>query len=91
MIIYAGTPDAWIQVQMTEATPISGIMTRGGGHYNEWVTSFKIQYGNSTNALATIQDKHRDKVCIPIQKHACIYNNTSVLIVYTHYNGQKAS
>lgn len=55
-------PNSWIQIEMTKAMNISGVMTRGGGHYSQWITAFKIQYGNSTNALKTIQDEYGDKL-----------------------------
>jgi len=57
-----GTSNAWIQIELTKAMDISGVMTRGDGHRNWWVTSFKIQYGNSTSVFSTIQDEHGDKV-----------------------------
>lgn len=56
------TTNAWIQVELNSHTEISGIMTRGGGRYGTWVTYFKIQYGNSTDALHTIQDEYNDKI-----------------------------
>jgi len=56
------TLEAWIQIEMANATEISGVMTRGGGHHNSWVTAFKIQYGNSTDALSTVQDEYADRV-----------------------------
>jgi len=57
-----GTSNAWIQIAVTKAMDMSGVMTLGYEHCSRWVTAFKIQYGNSTNALTTIQDEDGDKL-----------------------------
>ncbi|XP_077972466.1 lactadherin-like [Styela clava] len=52
----------WHQVDFDASTLIGGIVTQGCPICDEWVTSFKILYGNSTSAMKTIQENGSDKI-----------------------------
>ena len=35
----------WLQVDLQQTTRIAGIATQGRNAYNQWVTQYKLQYG----------------------------------------------
>ena len=54
---------AWIQVDFNTPTFITGIVTQGRPQGSpQWVTSYKISYGNSTNQMRVIQENGSDLV-----------------------------
>ena len=59
MIIILGL-DEWIQVDLRNPTRVVAVVTQGinyDGNEQEWVTSYKISYGNSTTSLQVIQNE----------------------------------
>ena len=70
MIIILGLGE-WIQVDLRNPTRVVAVITQGlnyPGTVEEWVTSYKISYGNSTTSLQVIQsDIGSDLVsfCLP--------------------------
>ncbi|CAK8680034.1 unnamed protein product [Clavelina lepadiformis] len=54
---------AWIQVDFKTPTFITGIVTQGRPQSApQWVTSYKISYGNSTNQMRVIQENGSDLI-----------------------------
>ncbi|CAK8683935.1 retinoschisin-like [Clavelina lepadiformis] len=51
-------PGQWIQVDLKMPTYLTAVVTQGRPNYDEWLTSFKISYGNSTNALRIVKDRN---------------------------------
>ena len=62
----AGTNDAnqWIQVDLGVATGVSGIVTQGRADWDQWVTEYKVQYGNDTTGLQYIKDIDNNETVI---------------------------
>ena len=59
MIIILGLGE-WIQVDLRNPTRVVAVVTQGlnyPGTVEEWVTSYKISYGNSTTSLQVIQNE----------------------------------
>ena len=52
----------WIEVDLKTHTFVTGVATQGRYDYSQWVTSYKIAYGNSTTTLQTIQDSNGNDV-----------------------------
>ena len=54
----AGSNDVkqWIQVDLGAITSVSGIVIQGRSHKDQWVTAYKVQYGNDTTGLQYIKD-----------------------------------
>merc|ERR1712142_204833 len=52
----------WIQIELDQATLISGILTQGDYASNYWTMSYNVQYGNGSRFLDTIQDQNGDKI-----------------------------
>ena len=56
----------WIQIDLKKATRVVAVITQGlnfPGGSKEWTTSYKISFGNSTDAMQTIkQDNGSDLV-----------------------------
>ena len=49
----------WIQINLIEMSQISGVVTQGRGSSdgeNQWVTSFKILYGDNPDDLTEITE-----------------------------------
>ena len=46
----------WIQVDLLTKKQVTGIVTqgRGDGHSNQWMTSYKILYGDDEGSLVSI-------------------------------------
>ena len=56
-----GTPGQWLQLDLRSPTRITAVVTQGlhnSANSQEWVTSYKISYGNSTDSLQFIQDRN---------------------------------
>ena len=48
----------WLQVDLGSPIRVVGVITHGRPtHYNQWVSSYKIRYGDSTSNLVTIQNQ----------------------------------
>ena len=50
----------WIQVDLRTSTRVLAVVTQGlnyPGVEQEWVTGYKISYGNSTTSLQVIQNE----------------------------------
>ena len=59
MIIISGLGE-WIQVDLRNPTRVVAVVTQGlnyPGNGQEWVTSYKISYGNSTTSLQVIHNE----------------------------------
>ncbi|CAK8680065.1 unnamed protein product [Clavelina lepadiformis] len=55
----------WIQVDLKVSTFVTAVVTQGrplGDRFDQWVTSYKIAYGNSTGNLKVLQRGGRDIV-----------------------------
>ncbi|CAK8680029.1 unnamed protein product [Clavelina lepadiformis] len=53
----------WIQVDFKKPTFVTGIVTQGRPqNSNQWVTSYKISYGNSTNQMQVIRERGSDLI-----------------------------
>ena len=59
----------WIQVDLKTPTYVTGVATQGRYNYPQWVTSYKISYGNSPNALQNIQDRNGRDLVSPLVAH----------------------
>ena len=46
----------WIQVVLRKKTRIAGIAVQGQAEVNNFVTKFKIKYGNAATSLSYIKD-----------------------------------
>ena len=46
----------WLQVDLTTPTKVTGVITHGGRDFGQWITSYKVAYGNATCCLTTIKD-----------------------------------
>ncbi|XP_076799729.1 retinoschisin-like [Clavelina lepadiformis] len=47
---------AWIQVDMKVNTTLTGVVTQGNPSTNQWVTRYKISFGNFPDELEFVQD-----------------------------------
>ncbi|XP_076817814.1 lactadherin-like isoform X1 [Clavelina lepadiformis] len=59
------TTSTWLQVDLESPTYVIGLTTQGRpgtNQYNQFVTSYKISYGNSTTSLQVIQKDGADLV-----------------------------
>ena len=59
MIIILGLGE-WIQVDLRNPTRVVAVVTQGfnyPGIVRNWVTSYKISYGNSTTSLQVVQNE----------------------------------
>ncbi|CAK8680043.1 lactadherin-like [Clavelina lepadiformis] len=57
------TAGDWIQIDLRAPTLLTGVVSQGrpvGDTLEQWVTSYKISYGNSTDNLQTIQQGGQD-------------------------------
>ena len=57
-LVVAGNSDSnpWLQVDLGLPTRVVGVITQGRPiTHNQWVSSYKIRYGNSTSSLVSIQ------------------------------------
>ena len=55
----------WIQVHLGVAKMVSGVVLQGSGNINQWVTQYKVQYGNDINTLLTatpVISQYQDKL-----------------------------
>ncbi|XP_076817811.1 lactadherin-like [Clavelina lepadiformis] len=53
----------WIQVDLKVPTFVTAVVTQGRPHdHEQWVTSYKIAYGNSTETLQIIQENGSDVI-----------------------------
>ncbi|XP_078481972.1 lactadherin-like [Ciona intestinalis] len=54
----------WIQVDLKSPTLLTGVVTQGrpGGHFLQWVTSYKIAYGINQTNFQTIQNRDGNDV-----------------------------
>ena len=62
----------WIQVDLRNPTRVVAVITQGfnyPGSAEQWVTSYKISYGNSTTSLQVVQNESGSDLasfCLPI-------------------------
>ena len=54
--------DQWIQVDLVIATNVSGIVIQGRAAYEQWVTEYKVQYGNDVTGLQYMKDIDNNKM-----------------------------
>ena len=47
----------WIQVDLRKKTRIVGIAVQGSAKHDEYVTRFKVKYGDAANSLDYIKDE----------------------------------
>ncbi|XP_039267776.2 lactadherin-like isoform X1 [Styela clava] len=54
----------WIQIDLGKMRSVAGVITQGRPNCpcEQWVTSYKVKYGNSTNKYVTITENGRDKI-----------------------------
>nr|XP_026696052.1 lactadherin-like [Ciona intestinalis] len=54
----------WIQVDLQSPTLLTGVVTQGrpGGHFMQWITSYKIAYGINQTSFQTIQNSDGNDV-----------------------------
>ena len=70
IIIISGLGE-WIQVDLRNPTRVVAVVTQGlnyPGSAEQWVTSYKISYGNNTTSLQVIQNESGSdlvSVCSP--------------------------
>lgn len=58
----------WIQVDLLEATNVTGIVTQGralGDKYDQWAASYKIHYGDDVENLRPILNENGDHMIFP--------------------------
>ena len=55
-----GEVGQWIQVDLSAPLVVTGVVTQGRHsiQFDQWVESYKIAFGNSTNALQGIKNKN---------------------------------
>ena len=53
---------AWLQVDLGTPSRIVGVVTQGRANADQWTTSFKIFYGNTTSSLLSVQNSGSDLV-----------------------------
>ena len=55
---FVGSPGEWIQVDLRKPTRVVAVVTQGRNSpdwNDQWVTSYKISFGNSSNTMQIIQ------------------------------------
>ena len=52
----------WIQIDLDIPTRVVAVVTQGRSERDHRVTSYKIQYGNCTDDLQTVQRNNSDEV-----------------------------
>ena len=57
-----GRINEWIQVDLEAATFVTGVITQGRGDLVQYVSSYKIAYGNTTNNIQVIIGGNGDPI-----------------------------
>ena len=52
----------WLQVDLKIPMYVTGAVTQGRYDFDQWVTSYKIRYGNSIDEMQFIQDSNGDDI-----------------------------
>ena len=62
--------NSWLQVDVGNLTRIIGVITQGRPEmqYSDWVTSYKIFYGNSISDLVSIKKQNSNKDLVSEKK-----------------------
>ncbi|EDO38312.1 predicted protein, partial [Nematostella vectensis] len=52
--------DQWIQIDLLQPTKVTGIITQGrnNNYYNQWVTTYKVEYGQDGNSFQSYDGGH---------------------------------
>ena len=53
----------WLQVDLGSGKNITHLATQGRNGYNQWVTSYKVEYSNRGASFYCYQEHGTDKVC----------------------------
>ena len=48
--------DQWIQVDLRASKLVSGIVLQGREDYSQWVTTYKVEYGDDGNSFQYVTD-----------------------------------
>ena len=67
----------WIQVDFEAATFVTGVITQGRGDAVQYVSSYKIAYGNTTNNIQEIIGENGDPIVS--KKLIFVKNNITIL------------
>ena len=54
----------WIQVDLYKPKEIFGVMIQGRSQIQQWVTKFKVQYGDSEDSLKYIESGGKPMVSL---------------------------
>jgi len=55
VIFFSDRQGQWFQVDFGNSVHLLGVITQGRANANQWVTKFKIGYGNATNEIKIIE------------------------------------
>ena len=53
----------WFQVDLRSIKKLTSLATQGRNAYSQWVTSYKVEYGNDGLSFQFYQEQGADKVC----------------------------
>ena len=54
---FSGESGQWLQIELQEETSVTGVVTQGSAVAQEWVASFQVRYGNSTDVPEHVKDE----------------------------------
>ena len=53
----------WLQADLGSSKKVTYLATQGRNAYSQWVTSYKVEYGNDGSSFQYFQEQGADKVC----------------------------
>jgi len=53
----------WLQADLGSSKKVTYLATQGRNAYNQWVTSYKVEYSNDGSSFQYYQEQGADKVC----------------------------
>ena len=77
----------WVQVDLLQVIRITGVATQGRNRFDQWVTTYKIQYSNNGVNWQTYKEDGQDKVSVhvflPFYLSVCMLYAFSLHSAYT--------
>ena len=55
--------DQWLQADLGSSKKVTHLATQGRNGYDQWVTSYKVEYSNDGSSFLYYQEQGADKVC----------------------------
>ena len=73
----------WIQVNFSMTKNVSGVVLQGRDNSNQWVTHYKVQYGNGNGTLLDVMNQQNQDVMVRYDSIIHIYTPVHYLLAVT--------